>query len=109
MQHRELIELAQGARQLQLLLRGQELLHQAVGRHEEHGVAALDERVADGAHRVALADARQAEGQHVGRLVEEVALGELVERAAPAPAATGPHRAWRTSSPAAASTRDAGA
>ena len=79
MQHREVIELAQGARQLEIPLRGQELLHEAVGRHEEHGVAAVDERVADGAHRVALADARQAERQHIGRVVEEVAVGELVQ------------------------------
>ena len=74
-----MIEFAQGAGQLEIPLRRQELLHEAVGRHEEHGVAAVDERVADGAHRVALADARQAEGQHIGRVVEEVAVGELVE------------------------------
>ena len=35
--------------------------------------------MADGAERVALADAGQAEGQHIGRVREEVALGELVE------------------------------
>ena len=74
-----MIEFAQGARQLEIPLRRQELLHEAVGRHEEHGVAAVDERVADGAHRVALADAGQAEGQDIGRVVEEVAVGELVE------------------------------
>ena len=74
-----MIEFAQGARQLEIALRRQELLHEAVGRHEEHGVAAVDERVADGAQRVALADARQPERQHIGGVVEEVAVGELVE------------------------------
>jgi hypothetical protein len=42
-------------------------------------VAAVDEGVADGAHRVTLADTGQAEGQHIGRSLEEVALGELVQ------------------------------
>ncbi len=108
-QHREVIELAQGARQLEIPLRRQELLHEAVGRHEEHGVAAVDERVADGAHRVALADARQAEGQaHWSRR-----RGSRPRRArgvdAPAPAASGLHRACRTFCPAAASTPGASA
>ena len=75
----KLIELPQGPRQLEIPLRGQQLLHEAIGRHEEHGVAAIDERMADGAHRVALADARQPEGQHIGRVVQEVAVGELVQ------------------------------
>ena len=76
-----MIEFPQGARQLEIPLRRQELLHEAIGRHEEHGVAAVDERVADGAQRVALADARQAERQHIGGVVEDVAVGELVESA----------------------------
>jgi len=37
--------------------------------------------MADGAHRVPLADAREAEGQHIGRVLEEVAGGELVQPA----------------------------
>ncbi len=56
-------------------------MDEAVGRHEQDGVAALDERVADGAQRVALADAREPEGQHVGRVLQEVAVGELVQPA----------------------------
>ena len=68
-QHREVIEFAQGAGQLEIPLRRQQLLHEAVGRHEQHGVAAVDERVTDRAHRMALADAWQAEGQHIGRIV----------------------------------------
>ena len=39
----------------------------------------VDERVADGAHRVTLADAGQPEGEHIGRVGEEVALRELVQ------------------------------
>jgi hypothetical protein len=44
-------------------------------------VAAVDERVPDGAHRMALADARQAKRQDIGGLLEKVALGELVQPA----------------------------
>jgi len=80
-QHREVIDFPQGAGQLEIPLRGQELLHEAVGRHEQHGVAAVDERVTDRTHRMALADARQAEGQHIGRILQEVAVGELVQAA----------------------------
>ena len=42
-------------------------------------MAAVDERVADGADRMTLADAGQAEGQDIGGVVEEVAVGDLVE------------------------------
>ena len=44
-------------------------------------MAAVDERMADGAHRMALADAGQAERQDIGGVVEEVAVGELVQAA----------------------------
>ena len=104
-----MIELAQGARQIEIPLRREQLLHEAVGRHEEHRVAALDERVADGTQRVALADAGQAEGQHIGRLVEEVALRELLELADQRRRQAALRRAWRTSCRAAASRRGAGA
>ena len=80
-QHRELIEFAQGARQLEVALRRQELLHEAIRRHEEHGVAAIVERVAHRAQGVALPDARQPERQDIGGVVQEVAVGELVESA----------------------------
>ena len=43
---------------------GQQLLHEAIGRHEQYGVATVDERVTNRAHRMALADAWQAKGQH---------------------------------------------
>ena len=49
-QHGKVIEFAKRARQIQIPFRGQELLDQAIGRHEEHRVPALDQRVAD-AHR----------------------------------------------------------
>ena len=42
-------------------------------------MTALDEGMPDGAHRVTLADARQPERQHIGRVLQEVAVGELVE------------------------------
>ena len=44
-------------------------------------MAAVDERMPDGTQRMALADAGQAKGEHVGRVGEEVALRELVELA----------------------------
>jgi hypothetical protein len=59
--------------------RRQDLLHQAVRRHEEDGDAAVGERLADSADRMTLADAGQAEGQDMGGVVENVALGDLVE------------------------------
>jgi hypothetical protein len=42
-------------------------------------VAAIDEGMPDGADRVALADARQTERQDIGGVVQEVAVGELME------------------------------
>ena len=106
-----MIEFPEGARQLQIPLRRQELLHEAVGRHEEDGVAAVDERVADGAHRVTLADAGQAERQDIGGVVEEVAVGELVEaphkRRRQAPFIEGGERFARRQLRGAAQARDA--
>ena len=61
----EVIELPQGARQLEIALRGQQLLHEAVGRHEEHGVAALDE--ARGRRRTSRGSCRRRAGRTPAR------------------------------------------
>ena len=103
----EVIELAQGARQIQIPLRRQELLHEAVSRHEEHGVAAVDKRVADGTERMGLADARQPECQHVRGILEDVALRELVKATHQGRRQAPFIERWRTFFPAAAWTPDA--
>ena len=48
------------------------------------GVPGLDQRVAESAGGVALAGARQAEGEHVDGALEKVPAGELARAGAPA-------------------------
>ena len=60
-------------------LGGEEFLHQAVGRSEEDGVAGFHQAVAQGAPGVGLAGAGQPEGQHVDAVLDEAALGQLVQ------------------------------
>ena len=78
--HLEQIELPECPRQLQIALRAEQFLHQGVGRRVEHAVAGLDQRVADSTHRVALPDARQPEGEHVRRRVENVPVASSCNR-----------------------------
>ena len=54
--HLEEIKLAQRARQLQIALRTEQLLHHGVRRREEHAVAGFDQRVRDRAERMTFAD-----------------------------------------------------
>ena len=73
------VQLPQLSRQCQVALGGQEILHQPVGRGEEHRVSRLHQPVSHGAQGVGLAGARQPEGQHVDALLDEVAAGQLVQ------------------------------
>ena len=68
----EAIELAQRLGELEVALRRHEILHDLVGRGEAHGVALLDQAVAQGAEGVGLPGARQTEGEHVDAALEEV-------------------------------------
>ena len=72
-------KLAEGAGQVEVTFRAEQFLDQGVGRGAQHAVAGLDQRVPDGAQRMALADARQAERQHVGRRLEERPDGQRLQ------------------------------
>ena len=65
--------------QVEVAFRAEQFLHQGVGRGAQHAVAGLDQRVPDRAQRVALADARQAERQHVRRRLEERPGGQRLQ------------------------------
>ena len=75
----EVVELAQHPRQVEVSLRGQQVLDELVGRGEVHRVALLDQPVAECGHRVRLAGSRQPEREDVDRLVQEPTGRELVE------------------------------
>jgi hypothetical protein len=78
-QHLELIELAERARQREIALGGEQLLHEAIGGREVDGMARLEEPVAERARGMRLPRPRQAEGEHVGAALEERAARELIE------------------------------
>ncbi len=73
------VEALQGAWQGKVTLGGKQLLDEAERGCEEHGVAALHERVAEGRSGVRLSTTREPEAQHVVGALEEVAARELVE------------------------------
>ena len=73
------VELAEGAGQVDVAFRAEQFLDQGVGRGAQHAVASLDQRVPDRTQRVALAHARQAESQHVGRRLEERPGGQRLQ------------------------------
>ena len=75
----EVVQLAQLSGQGEVPLGGQQILHQAVGRGEEDGVAGFHQAVAQGAERVGLAGAGEPESQHVDAVFHEAALGQLVD------------------------------
>ena len=77
----EVVELAQGAGEVEVALGGEEVLDEAEGRDEEDRVSLLDEGVADGGADVGLAGAGEAEGEAVCSLIEEAAGGELLDLA----------------------------
>ena len=66
----EVVQLAQLSGQVEVALGGEQVLHQAVGRREEDGVAGFHQAVARGAQRVGLAGAGEPEGQHVDAVVQ---------------------------------------
>jgi hypothetical protein len=59
------VEAGEGARQGQVALGGEQLLHEAEGGGEEHGVSSLHQGVAEGGGRVGLAAAGKAEAEDV--------------------------------------------
>src|SRR5690606_14779760 len=61
----EHVQAPEGAWQLEIALGGKQILHELVGRGEQHGVPGLDQGVSDGAGRVALADTGQTERTHI--------------------------------------------
>ena len=65
------------SRQGQVALGGEEVLHQPVGRGEEHRPTRFHQTVAHGAQCVGLAGAGQSEGQHVDAPLNEVAAGQF--------------------------------
>ncbi len=75
----EVVQLAQLSGQVEVALGGQQVLHQAVGRCEEDGVARFHQAVAQGTERVGLAGAGETEGQHVDAVFHETALGQMVQ------------------------------
>ena len=66
-------------RSIEVAFRAEQFLHQGVGWGAQHAVAGLDQRVPEGAQRVALADAGQAERQHIGRRLDKRPGGQRFE------------------------------
>ena len=75
----EVVQLAQLSGQVEVAFGGQQILHQAIGRREEDGVAGFHQPVSQGAERVGLAGAGQPEGQHVDAVFHETTLGQMVQ------------------------------
>ena len=75
----EVVQPPQPARQVEVALGGQQILHQAVGWGEEDGAAGFHQAVAQGAERVGLAGAGKSEGQHVDAAIYEAALGQVIQ------------------------------
>jgi len=72
----ETIQLFEGLFQVEVAFGDEQLLHQAVGRHEQHRMIATDKLMTDGAQQMRFPSSWQAEGHDVFRPFKEVPLAQ---------------------------------